>query len=107
MRRDGEEAGLPRKVGLYGPECCPRCGATPSVQKYRPRNIMDLSRVDVAGSMRPEDGVLCETCGNGFRVYHLETWDGEIMNYRDEFECVPNFCPFCGTRIRYEDEGDE
>ncbi len=88
------------RTGVFSAGMCPRCGATASHQKFRPRGGMDLGGVDLADGLRAEDGVICPRCGEGFRVSHLETWDGRFVNYEDEFECVPNYCPMCGERLR-------
>ena len=82
---------------------CPRCGASPSHQRYNPRGsrmVVDLSKLGVSSTLNPVDGVVCPRCGQGFRVVHLETFDDGLLNFKDEFECAPRYCPMCGRRLK-------
>lgn len=83
---------------------CPRCGASPSHQKFRRSGMSHFPRIDIAEEPHPVDGVVCPHCENGFRVTRLETFDDGRINLSDEFECEPSYCPHCGARIV---EGDE
>ena len=101
---DGTKAG--RRKGTKNGKHCPRCGAIASQQRCRlrdPGRVVDMSSLSAAGIMDPVDGVVCPHCGEGFRVVHLETWDGGIVNFKDEFDCVPKFCPMCGRRLTERD----
>lgn len=106
-RPKGSKNKAPAKTGPRYVNDCPRCGATPSHQKYHPaktRQTVDMSAMGAVGTISPVDAVVCPYCGHGFRVVHLETWNGEIVNYRDEFECEPNYCPVCGRKLRERSE---
>ena len=88
-----------RKRGTYGRDACPRCGAVRSNQKYPVRSPMiDMSVMQSVEDLNPVDGVVCEKCGMAYRVTKLDVDDGYIVS-RDEFECVPNYCPRCGAEV--------
>lgn len=89
-----------KKKGIPSVGACPRCGATSSHQKYKPRrNIRDINRMWSISETNPVDGVVCPRCGAGFRVSHLEHDDIYFTDLTEEFESTPNYCPFCGEEL--------
>lgn len=88
-----------RKLGIYGKDTCPRCGAPRSTQKHPIRRpILDMSKMHLLDSLHPSDGVVCRKCGLAFRVAALDV-DGGYLISDDELECVPNYCPQCGAKV--------
>lgn len=90
-----------RKLGLYGKDTCPRCGAPRSVQKYPIRRATDLAAMELVDNLHPSDGVVCRKCGFEFRVSALDV-DGDYLVSQDELECIPNYCPRCGEILAGE-----
>lgn len=91
-----------RKRGSYGKDSCPRCGAPRCAQRHPVRRpMLDLSVVQLVENLHPSDGVVCCKCGAAFRVVTLDVDDGYLIS-DDELECVPNYCPICGTEVVYE-----
>jgi len=87
------------RLGLYGKERCPRCGATKTHQRWTLR-VVDFSRDrDFAKDMNPVDGFICPRCNEAFRVSRLESENGLIIDWQTEFECTPNYCPNCGCKV--------
>ena len=80
-------------------ENCPRCGATPSNQKYKVAKIRNAGAADHWMQMNPVDGFVCPYCDEAFRVRRLEYEDGYIIDWQVEFEFSPNFCPKCGANL--------
>lgn len=80
-------------------ESCPRCGASKCNQRFKPRIVRDLNRLDLAELLNPVDGVICPDCGIGFRVNKLETECDFIVDWETEFEFAPNYCPNCGAKV--------
>ena len=80
---------------------CPRCGAIPSHQKYRPRVVsLDMTKgVD----MNPVDGFSCPYCNEAYRVFRLESEAGFIIDWQTEYEYVPRYCPNCGARFEVDE----
>ena len=88
-----------RKLGIYGKDTCPRCGAPRSVQKHPLRRpILDMSKLQLVENLHPSDGVVCRKCGFAFKVSALDVDEGYLVS-DDELECVPNFCPNCGAKV--------
>lgn len=77
---------------------CPRCGATPSHQKWKPRRMVDAAEMAVIGSLNPVDAVHCRRCDLVFSVSHYEHDDTYITSW-DEIETIPRYCPWCGKEI--------
>lgn len=78
---------------------CPRCGATPARQKWKPRKqLVDLDEMSVISDCNPVDAVECFNCGLVFRVCHFEHDDTYITCW-DEIETIPRYCPWCGKEI--------
>lgn len=96
-----------RTRGKYGPRGvndCPRCGAVPSHQKRKPRKtLVDIGRLWPIFDTNPVDGVVCLSCGTGFRVAQLEHDDTYFDDLEEEFEFVPRFCPNCGAKVVDDD----
>lgn len=82
---------------------CPRCGAVPSHQRWKPRKTVDFNEVTPIADCDPVDAVQCPRCGLVFQVSHFEN-DGVYITDWDEIETVPRFCPFCGKELGL-DEG--
>lgn len=96
-----------RKLGIYGKDTCPRCGAPRSVQKYPVRRpIIDFSKMQLMDNLHPSDGVTCKVCGLSFRVAALDVDEGYLLS-DDELECTPNYCPRCGEDLRKEAGDDQ
>lgn len=95
-----------RKLGLYGKDTCPRCGAPRSVQRFPIRRATDLSQMELVGNLHPSDGVVCRKCGFAFRASALDV-DGDFLVSLDELECIPNYCPRCGEQLVERKEGAE
>lgn len=88
-----------RKLGTYGKDTCPRCGATRSAQRYPVRRqTLDMSKMHSLDELHPSDGVVCKVCGFAFRVSALDVNDGFLVS-NDELECTPNYCPRCGAKV--------
>lgn len=88
-----------RKLGLYGKDTCPRCGAPRSVQKYpKRRPMLDFSVMQLVENLHPSDGVVCGKCGFAFRVSALDVDEGYLVS-EDELECIPNYCPRCSEKL--------
>ena len=89
--------------GKYGPRGvndCPRCGAVPSHQKRKPRKtLVDIGRLWPILDTNPVDGVVCLSCGIGFRVEQLEHDDTYFDDLEEAFEFIPRFCPRCGAKV--------
>ena len=85
-----------RKLGIYGKDTCPRCGAPRCAQKYPLRRpMLDMSKIHLLENLHPSDGIVCHKCGFAFRVSALDVDDGYLVS-DDELECTPNYCPRCG-----------
>ncbi len=88
-----------RKLGIYGKDTCPRCGASRCHQKYPlRRQVLDFSKIQLMDSLHPSDGVTCKECGFSFRVSGLDVEEGYLLS-GDELECIPNYCPRCGAKV--------
>ena len=90
-----------RKLGLYGKDTCPRCGAPRSAQRHPVRRLLDISQMELVDDLHPSDGVVCRRCRLAFRLSALDV-DGGYLVSMDELECTPNFCPQCGHNLRTE-----
>ena len=77
---------------------CPRCGATPARQKWKPRKTVDANEMVAIGDANPVDAVHCSRCDLVFRVSHFEHDDTYITSW-DEIEMVPRYCPWCGAEV--------
>lgn len=89
-----------RKLGAMGKNYCPRCGANPSAQRWKPRSKpMDISVYERIDSFHPSDAIQCPHCKMAFQVSRLEVDDEYIVDWSILYECVPNYCPNCGRRI--------
>ena len=84
---------------------CPTCGATPCHQKWKRSTKTYHADMDLASNMNPVDGFICPRCYEAFRVSRLESEDGFIIDWKNEFECNPNYCPNCGYDLK--GDGDE
>ena len=88
-----------RKLGLYGKDTCPRCGAPRSTQKYpKRRPMLDFSVMQLVENLHPSDGVVCGKCGFAFRVSALDVDESYLVS-EDELECIPNYCPRCSEKL--------
>ncbi len=65
------------------------------------RPAIDFSVMTPIEDLHPADGVCCRHCGVTFRVSRLDADNGYLAS-NVEFECVPNFCPICGTEIEVD-----
>lgn len=77
---------------------CPRCGATPFHQKWKPRGIVDFSDFTNISDCNPVDAIHCHRCDMVFRVSHFEHDDTYITSW-DEMETIPRYCPWCGAEV--------
>lgn len=93
---------MPRRIRFARGYDCPRCGATPSHQKWKPRKMVDLDEVTPISYCNPVDAVQCPRCGLVFSVSHFEN-DGTYVTCWDEIETVPRFCPWCGAEVDCDD----
>lgn len=87
-----------RKTKFAKADDCPRCGATPSQQKWKPRGHVDFSEYIRVDDCNPVDAVHCHHCDMVFSVVHFEH-DGEYITSWDEFETIPRYCPWCGEEV--------
>ncbi len=86
-----------RKLGTISKDYCPRCGATPRNQKWKPHSKpMDISVYERIDSFNPADAIQCPSCGMAFQVSRLEVDDEFIVDWSILYEFVPNYCPQCG-----------
>lgn len=87
-----------RKTKFAKAADCPRCGATPSQQKWKPRKTVEFSDFTSVSDCNPVDAVHCRHCDMVFSVSHFEH-DGEYILSWDEFETIPRYCPWCGEKV--------
>lgn len=88
------------RKGVANAGACPRCGATKSHQKYPPhKGVRDIGSMWPISETDPVDGVVCQRCGFGFRVSHLEHDGTYFENLLEEGDSTPAFCPRCGARM--------
>lgn len=93
------------ELGILGKGYCPRCGASPCHQRWKPKDERaDLSVMEHAGNFSLVDAIQCPKCGMAFSISRLET-DGEfIVDWSTQYEYVPNYCPQCGYQGRWANE---
>jgi ribosomal protein S27AE len=92
-----------RKLGTMGKDYCPRCGADPSRQRWKPRSKpIDISVYERIDSFNPSDAIQCPNCGMAFQVSRLEVDDEFIVDWSILYEFVPNYCPQCGMAFPEE-----
>ena len=84
-------------MGKHGKSCF-YCGAPASQQKWKRRTKL-YGDMDLAEEMNPVDGFICPECKTAFRVSRLECDGLYIHDWQTEYECTPNYCPKCGTRL--------
>lgn len=93
-----------RKLGVMGKDYCPRCGANPSAQRWKPRSKpMDISVYERIDSFNPADAIQCPNCGMAFQVSRLEVDDEFIVDWSILYDFVPNYCPQCGKPFQKEE----
>ena len=89
-----------RKLGVMGKDYCPRCGANPSAQRWKPRSKpVDISLYERIDNFHPSDAIRCQRCGMAFQVSRLEVDDAFIVDWSTFYEFVPNYCPQCGEKM--------
>lgn len=75
--------------------------------------MSEQSAFSKAVSVNPVDGIWCSVCGWAGRVEEdmTDSDESEEPLFEDFCECIPRFCPNCGTRMRairiYMREGKE
>ncbi len=90
-----------RRFGTTSRGCCPRCGAVPSHQRFRPaEGVKDMAAYEPVDEMNPVDAVLCRRCGTAFQVLRIESDGDYIVDWGTKYEFSPNFCPNCGAEVR-------
>ena len=93
-----------RKLGAMGKNYCPRCGANPTYQRWKPRSKpVDISVYEHIDSFNPSDAIMCQNCGMGFQVSRLEMDENFVVDWSVQYDFVPNYCPQCGKPFPRED----
>lgn len=96
---------MSRSLGMLSKGYCPRCGANPCNQRWKPRSKpVDMSTVEPVDNFNPTDAIRCPNCDMAFQVSRLEVDDGFIVDWSVLYEYVPNFCPQCGKPFPKEGE---